>query len=101
MTELRPLSPRPELVVGSPDAARIEDPGKTQVGVRGSPVGRSRVVFALPLNKDGPQQLRRAEVLLGTLVADPAKNVIGRSNDVWVHRLLWAAPGSDTRRLAV
>jgi hypothetical protein len=101
MKQLRPLSPRPELVVGSPDAARIEDPVRTQVGVREKPIGRSRVVFAIPLNKDGPQQLRRAEVLQGTLVADPAGNVIGKSGSVWVHRLLWAAPVADTRRLAV
>jgi len=59
------------------------------------------VLYALPLNKDGPQQIRRATVLQGSIVADPANNVIGRSNDVWVHRLLYAAPVADTRRLAV
>lgn len=101
MTQLRPLSPRPELVVGSPDAARIEDPARTQVGVIGTPLGRERVLYALPLNKEGPRQLRRAEVLQGTLVADSFGNVIGSSGPVWVHRLLYAGPVADTRRLAV
>lgn len=101
MTQLRPLSPRPELVVGSPDAARIADPAHTQVGVKGIPLGRERVLYALPLNKDGPQLIRRAEVLQGTLIIDPAGNVLGVSGPVWVHRLLHAGPVADTRRLAV
>jgi len=102
MTALRPLSPRPELVIGSPDAASITTiTGTTQVGVKGKPLGRERVVFALPLNKDGPQQIRRATVLQGSLVVSPINDVIGVNNAVWVHRLLYAAPVADTRRLAV
>lgn len=100
MTQLRPLSPRPELVVGSPDAARIEAPDKSQVGVVGTPLGRARVLTALPLSDVGPQQLDRAETL-HVLVSDRAGNVIGLRNAVWIHRLLYARPVEDTRRLAV
>jgi hypothetical protein len=100
MTQLRPLSPRPEIVVGSPDDARLEDPSKTQVGFLAAPLGRERVLYALPLNGDGPQQLARAEVLSGTLVADPDGNAVGVAGNVWVHRLLYAGPVADTRRLS-
>jgi len=59
------------------------------------------MLAALPLNKDGPQQIRRATVLQGSLVADAGNKVIGRDEGLWVHRLLYAAPVADTRRLAV
>ena len=99
MTQLRPVSPRPELLVGS-DGARIEDPGKTQVGFRGSPLGRERLVFALATNGAGPVQISFGETLRGNgaLIADPNGNVIGVSPSVWVHRIVYAPPTADTRR---
>lgn len=101
MTALRPVSARPELLVGEPHSPRVEDPGKTQVGVVGKPLGRERVVFALPTNGSGPVQLARLDSVQGggALVADPSNNVIGINNAVWVHRMLWALPTADTRRL--
>lgn len=98
MVQLRPLSSRPELVVGD-DAARIEDSGKTQLGVAGSPVWRERVLYALPLNGQGagPVLLKRASVLQGSLVGDPSNNVIGVDGPVWVHRMLYARWTEDTR----
>lgn len=98
MTALRPLSPRPELVVGAPHQPRLEDSAGTQVGIPG-PLGRARVIFALPLNGSGPVQLARATVLQGTLVADPSGNVIGESGPVWISRLLYARWTENTRRL--
>ena len=88
MAQLRPLSSRPELVIGAPE--------KAQVG-RAGPIWRERVLYALPLNQSGPVQLAGAEVLQGTLVADPANNVIGVTGSVWVHRMLYARWTEDTR----
>ena len=98
MDQLRPVSPRPELLVGD-DGARIEDPGKTQVGFRGAPLGRERVVSALPTNGSGPVQVAAGEALRdGALIADTSGNVIGVTNLVWVHRMVYAPPTADTRR---
>ena len=100
MTQLRRLSPRPELLVAD-SAERIEDPGKTQVGFRGSPLGRERVVFALALNGSGPVQVTFGEHSVhgdGARLADPDGNVIGVSQSVWVHRMVYAPPTANTRR---
>lgn len=100
MAQLRPVSPRPELVVGVPNEARLESPGGSQVGIAG-PLGRSRVVFALPLNGSGPVQLAKLSAVQGSgaLLADPSGNVIGTSGPVWVSRLLFACLTENTRRL--
>ena len=94
-----PVSPRPEIILdqfptvfGDPAGAQVAPP-QTLV------VGRSRVVFALPLN-EGPRQLSSVEALVDEgLVGDPQGNVIGRGVTVWVMRMLTATVTWDTRRL--
>lgn len=101
MAQLRPVTPRPEIIVGAPNQPRLEDPGKTQVGFKGSPLGRERCVFALPTNGSGPVLLAPLTAAQGSgaLVADPSGNVVGASDAVWVHRILYARFTEDTRRL--
>lgn len=99
MAQLRPVSARPELVVGD-DSARIEDAGQIQLGVRGAPIWRERVLYALPLNHgQGPVQLARLDSVQGdgALLADPSGNVIGQNQPVHVHRMLYARWTEDTR----
>jgi hypothetical protein len=100
MSLLRPLSPRPELVVGD-NAAPIVDPQAAQLGTAG-PLGRARVLYALPLNKQVPLQLRFARAIRsnGALLADPSGNVVGDVAPVWVARMLYARWTEDTRRLS-
>ena len=99
---LRPLSARPELVVDA-TAPALSPLGNesSQIGNTG-PLGRHRVVSALPLNRNaGSVQLRPPLVLRdhrNGVIADPSGNVIGRDG-VWVHRMLSAAKTIDTRRL--
>ena len=101
MDQLRPVSPRPELLV-SDQSERTEDPGNTQVGFRGSPLGRERVVFALPTNGagSGPVQLTAGMTVQGdgARLADPSGAVVGVTSSVWVHRMVSAPPTQDTRR---
>ena len=99
MDQLRPVSPRPELLV-SDRGALTEDPGNTQVGFRGSPLGQERVVFALPTNGFGPVQVSFDETVQsdGALLADPSGAVVGVTSSVWVHRMVSAPPTQDTRR---
>lgn len=96
MSMLRPLSPRPELLVGS----IVSDPAGDQVGLPG-PLGRARIVAALPL-KDGPRVLVNPLVVhdaaLGYL-ADPQGNLLGVPG-VRVTRMVTARWVADTRRLA-
>ena len=96
MVQLRPVSARPELVVSDrSDVVGIPTPA-SQVGVAG-PLWRERVLYALPLNGRGPVQLAPGHVLQGTLVGDPANNVIGVVGPLWVHRMLYARWTEDTR----
>lgn len=101
MVQLRPVSARPELVVGEPHQPRVEAPDGTQLGVSAGPVWRERVLYALPLNGQGsgPVQLARAGLVQGdqNLLGDPSNNVIGGDSPVWVHRMLYAARTEDTR----
>ena len=100
MDQLRPVSPRPELLV-SDRGAVTEDPGNTQVGFRGSPLGQERVVFALPTNGLGPVQVSFGEHSVagdGARLADPSGAVVGVTSSVWVHRMVSAPPTQDTRR---
>lgn len=105
VTRLRNLSARPELIVD--DHAHAVGSNSTtpaQVGIPG-PLGRGRIVAALPTNKaGGPLQLVAARVLHDhTLcyLADPDGNLIGDRDAVWVHRMAYARWTQDTRRLAV
>jgi len=100
MKQLRHLSARPELVVGSPTPNPIGD-ATTQVGVSG-PLGRGRLVEALRTNKTGPVQLQAARVIQGSdvcYVGDSSGNLIGDLKAVWVNRLVTATKTSNTRRL--
>lgn len=71
------------------------------VGIDG-PLGRERVVSALPLNKtSGPVLLEAAQVLHDVglcYLADPDGNLIG-TPPIVVHRMLSARFVTDTRRL--
>lgn len=98
MDALRNLSARPELVVDD-HGERITDPSGAVVGIP-APLGRERVVFALPLQKTLPSPLRLAALTSdhGVLLADPGGNLIGREG-VWIARLLYAQKTEDTRRL--
>jgi hypothetical protein len=100
MATLRPLTPRPELVVGD-DNSRVQSPDTTNVG-RAGPVARERCIFAIPLNGSGPVQLARITAISGggAYLADPLGNVIGEPKGVWCHRILYARWTEDTRRLA-
>lgn len=98
---LRAPSARPELVLDQ-RAARLEDPVREQVGFDG-PLGRSRVIFTLPL-LNGPTQLQAAVVLhdngvIPAYLGDPQGNLIGFDTSVWVGRMLTATKTWDTRRL--
>ena len=102
MTQLRNLSPRPELVVG-PDGSRVGNvTAGNRVGIPG-PFGRQRIVAALPLNKAGGPQLLAPPIALhdanGFHLADVNGNLIG-SAGVTVHRYLTARWTQDTRALA-
>jgi hypothetical protein len=104
MKALRQLSPRPELLVDD-SGFHVDSPVDNSVG-RAAPFGRERVVAALPLNDSntgtGPVQLAPAVVFkdaAGFYLADPAGNLLGQENAVWVHRMLYARWTQDTRRL--
>jgi hypothetical protein len=97
-THLRKLSARPELLVGL--TPPIADPtNATQVGIAG-PVGRERVLFALPLGGYmGPQQIAPMRVIHGgDYLADPQGNFVGDRDWVWISRLLTATRAENTRR---
>jgi hypothetical protein len=96
-TALRPLSPRSELLVGG--LARVVDPASASIGQSG-PLGRIRMVVALPTNGTGPVNIAVPLLLQNGLsyVADAVGNVIGSVPAVWVHRLLSAGTVTDTRR---
>lgn len=99
MENLRHTSLRPAVVV-DPAAFGVVDPNRTFVG-RPAPLGRERVVFALPLDP-GPALLQPPTVLRDdgpAFLADPQGNLIGEPA-TWVSRMLTARWTEDTRRLA-
>lgn len=99
MRHARPAtSPRPSVVV-DPAAFGVIDATGDFVG-RPAPLGRERVLFALPLNP-GPALLRPPTVLRSgpAFLADPQGNLVGFA-PVWVSRMLTARWVEDTRRLA-
>jgi hypothetical protein len=93
------LSPRPEIVVdsaGSPVSDAVD-----LVGFAG-PLGRHRLVAALPTNGTGPVLIARARTLADNrslAVVDAAGTVLGSAGTVWVHRLVYAQRTPNTRRL--
>jgi hypothetical protein len=105
---LQSLSARPELLVDpagdavfdvTPDFLRNKAPDPF-VGRMG-PLGRGRLVTALPTNKTKPVQLTPYRALAdpsGCLLADPSDNLVGMQA-LWCHRLLYATKTHDTRRL--
>ena len=97
--QLRPGSPRPELVV-SDHAIGVADPTTgDRLGMPG-PFGRNRIISALPL-KDGPVLLQPARVLHdsnGCYIADPDGNLVGMPAQR-VSRMISARWTEDTRRL--
>jgi hypothetical protein len=101
MTALRTLSARPTLLVDD-HGRRIPDPATGgKVGIPG-PLGRNRLVTALPTNKSkGPLQLAPALMLVddrGVIIADPSGATIG-APPIWLHRYVSATVTEDTRRL--
>jgi hypothetical protein len=105
MRPLRNLSARPELIVDDFNV-RVGDPSsRTAVGKPG-PLGRGRIVSALPIAGGplggGPHLLRPPEVLRdnnGFLLTDGDRNVIGMG-PLRVHRMVTARWTEDTRRIA-
>jgi hypothetical protein len=101
MPALRTLSARPELLVDDHGQA-FPDPATTTIPGVAGPLGRVRLVTALPTNKSlGPVQLEPWRMLVddrGGILADPAGNVIG-TPALWIHRYVSATVARDTRRL--
>jgi hypothetical protein len=99
MTELRTLSSRPVVTVD--DNARLTGtPPLNPIGTP-APLGRGRVVSALPMNKSVPVILSAPRVTDGSngfLIADALGNVLGPRSRVVVHRMLYATPTINTRR---
>ena len=98
MQHLRHPSPRPSVVV-DPAAFGVVDPSPAFVG-RPGPLGRERVMSALPLNP-GPALLSPPYVVRdagSSFLADPDGALIGEPA-VWVNRMLTARWTEDTRRL--
>jgi hypothetical protein len=94
---LRRPSPRPSVVV-DPAAFGVVDQTGGFVG-RAGPLGRERVLFALPLDP-GPALLSPPTVVHdpgAAYLADPEGGLIGEAA-VWVERMLTARWTEDTRR---
>jgi hypothetical protein len=100
MVALRTLSERPELLVDD-RGRRFPDPATSTIPGISGPLGRGRVVAALPTNKSGAVQLEPWRMLVddrGIGLADPQGNVIGQAA-IFVHRYVSATVARDTRRL--
>jgi hypothetical protein len=97
------ISARPTLLVDGQYGRRVVDnmPPLTQgsVGTPG-PWARGRMVYALPINGNGPVQLTPPIVLYDTTsyVVDPQGNFVGEANAIFCSRLLQAAKSEETRR---
>lgn len=101
MTALRTLSARPTLLVDDRGIPVTEPATVSQPGIPG-PLGRGRLVSALPTNKsNGPLLLAPALMLVddrGVILADPSGATIG-TPALWLHRYVSATVTADTRRL--
>ena len=98
---LRTPSARPELVISNKRSGVNDPSSQTLVGFAG-PLGRERLIAALPLG-NGPGMLLKHNVVHdqdGMYLADPDGNLIGFAG-VWVSRMLTTRWTEDTRRLAV
>ena len=98
MEHLRHPSDRPTVIV---DPAAFGIAGSSGLLGRPAPLGRERVVFALPLDP-GPSLVSPPTVLHDggpAYLADPEGALIG-TPAVWVSRMLTARWVEDTRRLA-
>jgi hypothetical protein len=101
MAQLRTLSARPEILVDN-QGFRLVDPNHVGVGFPG-PLGRERIVTALPTNEaeTGPVQIAAGLAVHDNelfYLADPDGNLLG-APPLWVHRMLYARWVQDTRRL--
>jgi hypothetical protein len=86
-------------VVLDQTAFGLIDPSSSFVG-RPAPLGRERVLFALPLDP-GPALLSPPTVVRDNgpaYLADPQGNLVGFA-PVWVSRMLTVRMTEDTRRL--
>lgn len=82
-----------------PAAFGVVDPAQAYVGRQG-PLGRERLLFALPLDP-GPALLQPPIVVRDNgpaFLADPQGALVGVA-PVWVARMLTARITEDTRRL--
>jgi hypothetical protein len=92
---MRGVSNRPTLLVDD----RSGSIGQPYTGIPG-PLGRRRVVTALPL-KNGPRTLKPPQLVHDDnsgYLADPGGVLIGMAQ-ICVHRLVVATKAEDTRRL--
>lgn len=87
-------------VIVGPDGRWLYAPTtRSEVG-RARPLGRGRMLYALPLNP-GPALLSPPTVFVdpqGAILADPKGNAVGRSG-LYVSRFLTATTVEDTRSL--
>jgi hypothetical protein len=99
MEHLRHPSPRPSVVVDPAAFGVVAPADGSFVGLPG-PLGRERVMSALPLDP-GPALLSPPTVVRdasSAFLADPDGALIGEAA-VWVNRMLTARWTEDTRRL--
>ena len=99
MAQQRSLSPRPLAVVDfHHNLIEVGKPG---------PLGRERVIFALPFNTHGNDSIPGFQYpapqttvdFHHNFVAEPDATIVGRAG-TWIPRLLVALWTEDTRRLA-
>lgn len=97
MENLRPANARPHVLVDNA-AFGVADPARVFVG-RPRPLGRERVLYALPLDP-GPALLRPPTVIRNAaFLADPSPALVGHEA-IWVSRMLVATPTEDTRQIS-
>lgn len=100
MRYLFPQSTRPTLLV-DPASSRTRDPGSSTLVGYPAPMGRERLVRALPTgDPDGPALLEAAAILVdqdGNSIGGPQGELLGQPAIV-IHRLLSAGSSPETRR---
>lgn len=101
MPALRKNSPRPTILI-SPHSHSVGNADPTRIGLPG-PLGRERVLFALPLSETPAQFLDAPTVVLAprwAMLEDPTQpaTVVGFDR-VWVPRMIVGRKVEDTRRM--